>query len=128
MFRVWGKIMKDNHLVKDTVVCIDDASLTRTKKVYKALEEMCYEFDLAKPIRLKKNQNDYILHARTRFDHDNFVEAIEFDYLDFQIIQTGQLRNQWIFLWKKADRFIRFVKRISAMILSESAGQNTKQR
>ena len=44
MFRVWGKIMKDNHLVKDTVVCIDDASLTRTKKVYKALEEMCYEF------------------------------------------------------------------------------------
>lgn len=49
-----GKIMKDNHLVKDTVVCIDDASLTRTKKVYKALEEMCYEFDLAKPIWLKK--------------------------------------------------------------------------
>ena len=61
MFRVWGKIMKDNHLVKDTVVCIDDASLTRTKKVYKALEEMCYEFDLAKPIWLKKNQNDFIL-------------------------------------------------------------------
>ena len=47
MFRVWGKIMKDNRLVKDTVVCIDDASLTRTIKVYKALEEMCYEFDLA---------------------------------------------------------------------------------
>ena len=87
MFRVWGKIMKDNHLVKDTVVCIDDASLTRTKKVYKALEEMCYEFDLAKPIWLKKNQTDFILHARTRFDHDNFVEAIEFDYLDFQIIE-----------------------------------------
>ena len=35
----------------------------------------------------KKNQNDFILHARTRFDHDNFVEAIEFDYLDFQIIE-----------------------------------------
>ena len=32
MFRVWGKIMKDNRLIKDTVVCIDDASLTRTKK------------------------------------------------------------------------------------------------
>ena len=47
---------------------------------------------------------------------------------ELQIIQTGQLRNQWIFLWKKADRFIRFVKRISAMILSESAGQNTNQR
>ncbi|MBC5662721.1 hypothetical protein DXB77_10500 [Clostridium sp. OM05-9] len=87
MFRVWGKIMKDNRLIKDTVVCIDDASLTRTKKVYKALEEMCYKFDLAKPIWLKKNQNDFILHARTRFNHDNFVEAIEFDYLDFQVIE-----------------------------------------
>lgn len=87
MFRVWGKIMFENRLLKDTVVCINDPALSRTKKVYKALEEMCYEFDLAKPVWLKKNQEDFILHARTRFTADNFVEAIEFDYLDFQVIE-----------------------------------------
>lgn len=50
MFRVWGKIMKENRLVKDTVIEIDDYEMSRTKRVYKALEDMCYEFDLAVPI------------------------------------------------------------------------------
>jgi hypothetical protein len=87
MFRIWGKLIKDNRLLRDTVICIDDFSLTRTQKVYKALEEICYEFDLAKPVWLKKNQEDFIKHARCRFTNDNFIENIEFDYLDFQVIE-----------------------------------------
>ena len=70
MFRVWGKLIKDNHLMKDTVICISD-----------------YEFDLAKPVWLKKNKDEFIHHARTRFTADNFVEDIDFDYLDFQVIE-----------------------------------------
>ncbi len=85
--RIWGKIMKDNRLIKDTVIEIYDTDLSRTKKVYKALEDMCYEFDLATPIWLKQNQNDFILHARTQFRQDSFIESIEFDYLDFHVIE-----------------------------------------
>ena len=47
MFRVWGKLIKENKLIKDTVIAIDDPEMRRTPKVYKALEDMCYEFDLA---------------------------------------------------------------------------------
>lgn len=87
MFRVWGKLIKDNKLICDKTVCIEDYTMTRTNKVYKALEELCYEFDLAKPIWLKTNQQEFIRHAKTRFTKDNFVETIEFDYLDFQVIE-----------------------------------------
>lgn len=87
MFRIWGRIMKDNHLMRDTVICIDDRSMTRTHKVYKALEDICYEFDLAKPVWLQKNKDDFIRHSRTRFTPDNFVEDIDFDFLDFQVIE-----------------------------------------
>ena len=45
MFRMWGKIWKDNHLLKDTVV-ENDAKDTRTHKIFQALEEICYDFDL----------------------------------------------------------------------------------
>ena len=31
MFRMWGKIMKDNRLVRDKVICIGDYSLSRTQ-------------------------------------------------------------------------------------------------
>lgn len=87
MFRVWGKIMKKNRLVRDTVVEIEDYSLSRTQKVYQALDTMCYEFDLARPIWLELNKKDFIRNARTRFTQDCFIENIDFDYLDFQVIE-----------------------------------------
>ena len=86
MFRVWGKIFKDNHMLKDTVVC-DDSDDTITHKVMRALEEMCYTFDLGKPIWLESNIRDFQRHAKTRFHQDSFVEEIDFDYLEFQVIE-----------------------------------------
>ena len=61
--------------------------MTRTKKVYQALDELCYTFDLSKPIWLQSNQTDFLYHARTRFTQDNFIDSIDFDYLDFQVIE-----------------------------------------
>ena len=85
--RIWGKMMKDNKLIKDTVVELYDTEMTRTKKVYRALEQMCETFDLATPIWLEQNKQDFIRHARTRFTQDNFIESIAFDYLDFHVIE-----------------------------------------
>ncbi len=87
MFRVWGKLIKDNRMLKDYTACIEDYTISRTKKVYKALDEICYEFDLATPVWLKSNQDDFIRVAKTRFTQDNFIEHIDFDYLEFQVIE-----------------------------------------
>lgn len=45
MFRLWAKIFKDNRMLKDTVIC-DDSQQTRTHKIFHALDEICYQFDL----------------------------------------------------------------------------------
>ena len=87
MFRMWGKIIKDNHLVKDTTICISDYSLSRTQMVFQSLDDICYEFDLSKPIWLDSNIHDFQLHAKTRFGQDQFIEHIEFDYLEIQVIE-----------------------------------------
>ena len=34
MFRIWGKIFKDNHLVRDMVYENGDTDINRTKKVF----------------------------------------------------------------------------------------------
>ena len=75
MFRLWGKEFKDNRMLRDTVIC-DDSDETRTHKIFNALEEICYEFDLSKPIWLD-----------VRFYQDNFVDSIDFDYLEIQVIE-----------------------------------------
>ena len=87
MFRVWGKIIKENHLIKDEVICLEGHTMSRTEKVYKALEMLCDNFDLPVPIWLDNNKNEFIKHARTRFDATCFVEQIDFDYLDFHVIE-----------------------------------------
>lgn len=46
MFRLWAKEFKDNRMLRDTTIC-DDSDETRTHKVFHALEEVCYVFDLA---------------------------------------------------------------------------------
>lgn len=90
MFRMWGKLMKSNRLLKDTVISIEDAELNRTRKVYKALEDICYEFDLPKPLWLEANKHEFISHDKTRFYHDSFIEDINFDFLEIQVIEEDE--------------------------------------
>ena len=73
MFRMWGKLMKSNRLLKDTVISVENAGLNRTRKVYKALEDICYEFDLPKPLWLEANKKEFMTHDKTRFYHDSFL-------------------------------------------------------
>ena len=87
MFRLWAKIWKDNHLVKDTVVENDDMELNRTRKIFAAIDAVCYEFDLSKPIWLDATVREFQKHDKARFTQDNFVYSIEFDFLEIQVIE-----------------------------------------
>ncbi len=86
MFRLWAKIFKENRMLRDT--CIEDAGTdTRTHKIFRALDEVCYEFDLGKPIWLDKTIAEFKRHDKARFTQDNFIETIDFDYLEIQVIE-----------------------------------------
>lgn len=87
MFRIWAKIFKDNHMIKDMVVC-DDSNLNRTKKIFNSLDNICKEFDLCSPIWLDKNIRDFKCNSKTRFTKDNFMEDIEFDFLEIHVIEN----------------------------------------
>lgn len=86
MFRLWAKIFRDNRMLQDTVIC-DASEDTRTHKVFRALDEVCSQFDLGKPIWLDANISDFKRHRKTRFLQDSFVEQVDFDYLEIQIIE-----------------------------------------
>lgn len=88
MFRLWAKEWKDNRMIKDTVIC-DDSNDTRTHKIFHALEKVCYAFDLSKPIWLDSTIAEFKRHSKARFYQDNFVDSIDFDYLEIQIIEEG---------------------------------------
>ena len=86
MFRLWGKIFRSNRLINDTVAC-SDMNDTRTHKVFQCLEDICYELDLERPIWLDKNIDDFKRHSKTRFSQDNFIEHLDFDFLEIEVIE-----------------------------------------
>lgn len=86
MFRLWGKIWKDNRMVCDTVI-EEESDDTRTHKIFRALEEICHEFDLSKPIWLDSTIADFKKRSKTRFYKDSFIDEIDFDYLEIQILE-----------------------------------------
>ena len=86
MFRLWAKEWKNNRMIKNIVIA-DDADDTRTHKIFRALDEVCYQFDLGKPIWLDANIRDFKKHDKTRFSQDSFIESIDFDYLEIHVIE-----------------------------------------
>lgn len=87
MFRLWGKEFKDNRLIKDIVICDDHTDRSRTNKIFSAVTEICLAFDLAEPIWLDSNIKEFQRRDKTRFTQDNFIESIDFDYLEIHIIE-----------------------------------------
>ena len=87
MLRLWGKIFKDNRLLKDHVATDVDYSKDRKTMIFDAIREICHEFDIAEPIWLLHNIDDFAYRGKVRFNADNFIEQIDFDYLEIQIIE-----------------------------------------
>ena len=86
MFRLWIRLIHNNHLLNDMVVC-DDSPETRTHKVMNAIEKACYEMDLSKPIWLDSTVRDFQLHAKCRFTKDSFIEDVPFDYMEISVLE-----------------------------------------
>lgn len=87
MFRLWAKVFKDNRMVKDMVVCNDNTDLGRTQKIFLAIDDICRSYDLSKPIWLESTIQDFKRHDKTRFTQDNFMDEIDFDYLEIHVIE-----------------------------------------
>ena len=74
-------------MIRDIVITNEDPTMTRTKKVFAALDEVCMAFDLSVPIWLDVNIADFKRTAKTRFRQDSFVDHIDFDFLEFHVIE-----------------------------------------
>ena len=86
MFRLWGKLIKDNRLTNDFVI-EDSSDDTRTHKILYAVDALCTKFDIAHPIWFENNVRDFKRFNKVRFNSDNFIHHFEYDYFEIQVIE-----------------------------------------
>jgi hypothetical protein len=84
--RIWFRIWKNAHLVRQTVIERNEDD-TRTHKVLGSLEDACHEFDLDIPIWLDKNVKEFKRSSKTRFTADCFISEIDFDHLEMSVLE-----------------------------------------
>lgn len=90
MYRLWGKIIKNNKFVNDHVFELSNASLDRKGKLKEGLEALSYEFDIQIPMWLTDNEKDFAQYGKARFYNDHFIETIEFDYFEIEVIEDDK--------------------------------------
>ena len=77
-------------MLRDITIADSAPDKNRTRKVFDAIDEICYAFDLSKPIWLNHNIEEFKRHDKTRFYQDNFIEQIPFDYLEIHVIEEDE--------------------------------------
>lgn len=87
MIKVWGRIVKNNKIVKDDVV-ISDIEGTYQDKLKACINELCNRFDIQKPYWLPTNMEEYNKRGKTIFNYHNFMEEIEFDKFVIEELDT----------------------------------------
>ena len=86
MLKLWGILRKNNKMIRNLVVENEDNSLSPEEQLNACMEEICYQFDIPKPIWLSKHQNEFEQFHRTVFKADHFIEKIDFDAFEIEAI------------------------------------------
>ena len=87
MFRLWGKMMKENRMLRDIVISNGDYTMSRTAMVFDAIDQICYAFDLGHPVWLDKTIEEFKRTIRRVLPRTIFIESIDFDYLEIQVLE-----------------------------------------
>ncbi|MDD3225205.1 MAG: hypothetical protein PHX70_10995 [Clostridium sp.] len=89
MLKIWGRLMKNDKIIKDAVVSSDlDASYQENLKA--CIVELCHEFDISIPYWLPPNVKEYNNRRKTIFNENHFIDEINFDKF---IIQEIDMEN-----------------------------------
>lgn len=90
MYRIWGKRIKDNKIIEEMTYENKDDSLPINEALELALDEFTYAFDLQKPMWFNKNTKEMAKFHATSFHEDQFIEDIDFDYLEIQLLEMPE--------------------------------------
>jgi hypothetical protein len=88
MLRLWCRVMKHNKIIEEIVT---GSSMSEEEAaVSQCLQEACVKLDIARPMWLSPNGRDMEQYRRTSLNQDNFLEQINFDRMEIEILEEEE--------------------------------------
>ena len=79
MFRIWAKVLKEGHIVRQTTYAREEKFTY--SRFFEYLAEICGELDVPTPVLLKTHIFNYAKFNRVTFIPRDFAEPVKFDKL-----------------------------------------------
>ncbi len=89
MYKLWAKKIKNNSITASLNIK-NNEPISMDEKRDKCIREICQKFDLSVPVWLKKHEDDFIQYKYVTFYPDDFVDEIDFDKLEIDLIDDGR--------------------------------------
>lgn len=97
--RIWGKVLI-NHKVRRDVIGEYPASRALDKDGWEEIiHDLCQQLDLSRPVLLEKHYRDLKQFSRVVFKPDDFMESVDFDQFEVEMIQEKKKRSNDPYAW-----------------------------
>lgn len=82
MVKIWGKVIKNERIVKNCVLEIDESNTS----FFDMLKNMCEKLNIPTPVLLDKHVYDFNVFNMSTFKPDDFIESVKFNRLTLQLV------------------------------------------
>ena len=79
MFRIWAKVLRDGHIIKQTTYEREEAFTYA--QFFRYLADICEALDIPTPVLLKQHIFNYAKFNHVVFRPQDFMESVPFDKL-----------------------------------------------
>ncbi len=86
MLTVWGKLLKDNKIIKSETYTSDKSDISNA--LLECLEYFARKFDMEAPMWHTNHTKQMAVFHKATFKKDDFIDSIPFDRFEMQILNN----------------------------------------
>lgn len=86
--RAWGTIHKKNKIISSARAKSDNIDISEA--LNECLESIYKELDISEPVWVSKHAKELSRFSRTKFTSADFIEPVNFDYLEIEFTMTDE--------------------------------------
>lgn len=92
--RLWGIIRRNQKTTAQAVSDTQHQGDWNEKDLHGALETLCLELDLSRPVVLFKHAQEMNKFGRTVFKSPDFIEWVDFDSFEVELLDDKRMKDK----------------------------------
>ena len=83
-----GRLFVANRMTEIKEVTTEDTETSYSKRLEKALIELCKQMDIPVPMWMKKNTKEFAAFGQTIFFREQYTENVRFDRFQIRVVEA----------------------------------------